>query len=147
MQSILQPYDEVFKFVNVLDALIIFNLNLLNALAVYNFYSVIDVQGESNTAIAFQLVFTYLPLLYVLIRFVLWLQSKGVLRLFKNIPCTLCSDVDNRPNNDENASENDPLLSSDDIIRGSINQDRRARQTLGGQRTHQLELQATDSYH
>ena len=60
---------------NILDALIFFNLNCINALAVYNFYSVIDIQGESDTAIIFQLLFTYLPLLYVLYRFVLWFRK------------------------------------------------------------------------
>lgn len=73
IHSVLQPYDS--KYSNILDALIFFNLNCVNALAVYNFYSVIDIQGESDTAIAFQLLFTYLPLFYVLYRFVSWFRK------------------------------------------------------------------------
>ena len=75
IHSVLQPYNTTYKYSNILDALIFFNLNCINALAVYNFYSVIDIQGESDTAIAFQLLFTYLPLLYVFYRFVLWFKK------------------------------------------------------------------------
>ena len=73
IHSVLQPYNSTYF--NRLDSLIFFNLNCINALAVYNFYSVINIQGESDTAIAFQLLFTYLPLLYALYLFVLWIRK------------------------------------------------------------------------
>ena len=75
IHSILQPYDEKNSFANKLDALIFFNLNCINALAVYNYYSVIDIQGASDVAIGFQLMFVYLPLVYVPFRFVWWFRK------------------------------------------------------------------------
>ena len=102
IHSVLQPYDTEYS--NRLDALIFFNLNCINALAVYNFFSVIDIQGEPSTAIAFQLFFTYLPLLYVLYRFVLW---------FREACCT-----ENRlDNDDDNDDERRPIIGRNNTSR------------------------------
>ena len=75
VHSLSQPYDEKYSFANKFDALIFCNLNLINALAVYNYYGVVDVQGESNTALGFLLLFVYLPLLYVPFRFIWWVRK------------------------------------------------------------------------
>ena len=70
--SILQPYsEEMFAFANKLDAVIFMNLNVINALSVYNFYSVIDIQSPSHVALVIQLLLVYLPLLYIPLR-VIW---------------------------------------------------------------------------
>ena len=70
--SILQPYsDEMFAFANKLDAVIFMNLTIINALSVYNFYSVIDIQSPSQGALVIQLLLVYLPLLYIPFR-VIW---------------------------------------------------------------------------
>jgi len=76
IHSILQPYDEEYKFANILDALIFFNLSCINALTVYNFYSVIDIQGDSNTVVAIQLFLIYLPLFYIPCHFIWWFRRK-----------------------------------------------------------------------
>ena len=66
VHSILQPYsDEMFAFANKLDAVIFINLIVINALSVYNFYSVIDIQSPSQGALVVQLLLVYLPLLYI----------------------------------------------------------------------------------
>ena len=75
MHSLLQPYDDSHSSANIWDALIFFNLNCINALAVYNYYSVIDIQGESRTAVAFQLIFIYLPLLLIPYHFIWWVRK------------------------------------------------------------------------
>ena len=75
VHSLAQPYDEKFNVANIVDALIFCNLNLINALAVYNYYSVVDVQGESNAAVISQLVLVYLPLVYVPVRFFWWARK------------------------------------------------------------------------
>ena len=75
MHSVLQPYDEKYKLANITDALIFLNLNCINALSVYNYYSVIDVQSESSAAIAVQLVLVYLPLFYIPFRFIWWFRK------------------------------------------------------------------------
>ena len=67
--------DNKYKYANVIDALIFLNLNCINALSVYNYYSVIDIQGVSNAAIAVQLVLVYLPLFYIPFRFIWWLRK------------------------------------------------------------------------
>ena len=74
VHSLAQPYDKKHSFANKFDALIFCNLNLINALAVYNYYSVVDVQGESDTALGFLLLFVYLPLIYVPFRFIWWVR-------------------------------------------------------------------------
>ena len=68
--AVLQPYNEHFPFANKLDALIFMNLIIINALSTYNFYSVIDIQSESQAALAIQLVFIYLPVLYIPFHFI-----------------------------------------------------------------------------
>jgi len=75
LHSLFQPYNERYQFANKLDALIFMNLIVINALSVYNLYSVFDVQGESGEVIAIQMVLVYLPLVYVLFRFVWWLKK------------------------------------------------------------------------
>ena len=74
LHSLFQPYSKQFQFANKLDALIFMNLIVINALSVYNLYSVFNVQGESQAVIAIQMVLVYLPLVYVLFRFVWWLK-------------------------------------------------------------------------
>ena len=104
IHSISQPYDEKYSFANRVDALIFCNLNVINALAVYNYYSVIGVQGESNTAVAFQLLFVYLPLIYVPFRFTQWVRKACCIK--------------DRPNDQgEDQGERAPILGQDDIIR------------------------------
>ena len=72
VHSILQPYsDEMFAFANKLDAVIFINLIVINALSVYNFYSVIDIQSPSQIALVVQLLLVYLPLLYIPFR-IIW---------------------------------------------------------------------------
>ena len=93
IHSILQPYSDKYKLANITDALIFLNLNCINALSVYNFYSVIDIQNELQAAIAVQLVLIYLPLFYIPFRFIWW---------FKKTCC-------NRENDDNN-DEQFPLL-------------------------------------
>ena len=73
--SLCQPYGKLFSSANILDALIFFNLSLINAVSVYNYYSVIDIQGESRLAVGLQLMLIYLPLLYVFYRFIVWLRK------------------------------------------------------------------------
>jgi len=75
LYSIFQPYGKLFSSANILDALIFFNLSLINAVSVYNYYSVIDIQGESRLAVRLQLILIYLPLIYVLYRFIIWLRK------------------------------------------------------------------------
>jgi len=75
LHSIFQPYDVMFVSANILDALIFFNLSLINAISVYNYYSVVDIQGQSQLAIILQLILIYLPLIYVLFRFILWIKK------------------------------------------------------------------------
>ena len=75
LHSLFQPYSEKYRFSNKLDALIFMNLIVINALSVYNLYSVFDVQSESQAVIAIQMVLVYLPLAYVLFRFVWWLKK------------------------------------------------------------------------
>ena len=75
IHSVLQPYNDKYKLANVIDALIFLNLNCINALSVYNYYSVIDIQGESNAAIAVQLALVYLPLFYIPFRFIWWFRK------------------------------------------------------------------------
>jgi len=72
MHSIFQPYGGKYAFANKLDAMIFMNLNIINALSVYNFYSVVDIQSESQAkpTLIVQLVLVYLPLLYIPIRFI-----------------------------------------------------------------------------
>ena len=41
----------------------------------YNYYSVIDIQSESDVAIAIQLVLVYLPLFYIPFRFIWWFRK------------------------------------------------------------------------
>ena len=41
----------------------------------YNYYSVVDIQGESQFAVILQLIFIYLPLIYILYRFIHWLKK------------------------------------------------------------------------
>jgi len=65
----------MFTSANILDALIFFNLILINAISVYNYYSVADIQGESHLAVGIQLALIYLPVFYALLRFVRWLNS------------------------------------------------------------------------
>ena len=77
VHSILQPYNEHFAFANMLDALIFMNLIVINALSTYNFYSVIDIQSDSQAALAVQLVFIYLPLLYIPFRFIWYWRSRN----------------------------------------------------------------------
>ncbi|XP_065888116.1 uncharacterized protein [Dysidea avara] len=75
IHSIFQPYGELFSSANILDALIFFNLSVINAISMYNYYSVVDIQGESQFAVILQLIFIYLPLIYVLYRFIHWLKK------------------------------------------------------------------------
>ena len=70
VHSVLKPYNDLFPFANKLDALIFMNLIVINALSTYNFYSVIDIESESQVALAVQLVFIYLPVLYIPFHFV-----------------------------------------------------------------------------
>ena len=86
VHSILQPYSEKYKHANITDALIFLNLNCINALSVYNFYSVIDIQNESQAALGIQLFLVYLPLFYIPFRFIWW---------FKKTCCNKESDDDN----------------------------------------------------
>ena len=65
VHAVLQPYNKHFLFANKLDALIFMNLIVINALSIYNFYSVIDIQSQSQAVLAVQLVFIYLPVLYI----------------------------------------------------------------------------------
>lgn len=67
VHSIFQPYDGKYAFANKLDAVIFMNLIVINALSVYNFYSVIDTQSESQAhpTLVVQLVLVYWPLLYI----------------------------------------------------------------------------------
>ena len=69
LHSFFQPYSEKYQFANKLDALIFMNLIVINALSVYNLYSVFDVQDESQGVIAFQMMLVYLPLVYAVWRF------------------------------------------------------------------------------
>ena len=71
VHSILQPYSDKFSFANKLDAVIFLNLIIINALSIFNFYSVIDIQSLSQGALIIQLILVYLPLLYIPFR-VIW---------------------------------------------------------------------------
>ena len=75
LHSFFQPYSEKYKFANKTDALIFLNLNCINALSIYNYYSVIEIQDESKPAIDIQLGLLYLPLLYIPLRFIWWLKK------------------------------------------------------------------------
>ena len=75
LHSVFQPYGNMFASANILDSLIFLNLILINAVSVYNFYSLIDIQGESQFAVGIQLLLIYLPLIYVLVRFIWWLKK------------------------------------------------------------------------
>ena len=74
--SFWQPYSEKYKLANQTDALIFLNLNCINALSIYNYYSVIEIQDESQPAIDIQLGLLYLPLLYIPFRFAWWFKKK-----------------------------------------------------------------------
>ena len=71
INSILQPYSDNYSFANKLDAVIFLNLIIINALSIFNFYSVIDIQSPSQGALIVQLILVYLPLLYIPFR-VIW---------------------------------------------------------------------------
>ena len=77
VHSVLQPYNDMYAFANKLDALIFLNLIVINALSTYNFYSVIDIQSQSQAALAIQLIFIYLPLLYIPFRFIWYCRSRN----------------------------------------------------------------------
>ena len=85
IHSILQPYSDKFKHANIIDSLIFLNLNCINALSIYNFYSVIDIQNESQAAIVIQLVLIYLPLFYIPFRFIWWFRKTCCNRPRENI--------------------------------------------------------------
>ena len=53
------------------------NLIVINALSTYNFYSVIDIQSQSQAALAIQLIFIYLPLLYIPFCFIWYCRSRN----------------------------------------------------------------------
>ena len=95
LHSILQPYSEKYKHANITDALIFLNLNCINALSVYNFYSVIDIQNESQAALGIQLFLVYLPLFYIPFRFIWWFKKT-------------CCNKENDDDDDDN--EQFPLL-------------------------------------
>jgi len=78
LHSLFQPYGERYRFANKLDALIFMNLIVINALSVYKLYSVFDVQGESHAVTVIQMVLVYLPLVYVLFRFIWWSEKTCV---------------------------------------------------------------------
>ena len=113
VHSFLQPYNEHFASANKLDAAIFMNLIIINALSVYNFYSVIDIQSQSQAAIGVQLVFVYLPLLYIPFR-AIWYCRNG--QVFEN-------NDQNQPLQDptegdidpENAREEDRLLGDESL--------------------------------
>ena len=134
IHSVLQPYDDKlprshqeannnnahiinnnnnannkYKYANVIDALIFLNLNCINALSVYNYYSVIDIQGESEATIAVQLLLVYLPLFYIPLRFIWWLMPVCFIQWFRKTCCkrgndsellSILSDVDMEGNRD-----------------------------------------------
>lgn len=78
VHSIFQPYNENFAFANILDALIFMNLIVINALSIYNFYSVIDIQSPSQAALVIQLLLVYLPLLYIPFRIIWYCHDKQI---------------------------------------------------------------------
>ena len=87
IHSVLQPYSDKYKYTNIIDAVIFLNLNCINALSVYNYYGVIDIQGESDVAFAIQLILVYLPLFYIPIHFFWWFR----------VTCCNSKDVERSP--------------------------------------------------
>ncbi|XP_065888117.1 uncharacterized protein [Dysidea avara] len=76
IQTIVQPYSTMYNIANKLDTLIFCNLALINALTIYNYYSVLNVSDQTEVALWAQLVLIYIPLVGLIVKVILSLKYK-----------------------------------------------------------------------
>ena len=91
LHSVVQPYK--VKWHNILDSLIFANLSIINGITFFNYFKVINFSSNNSkknesikTALSFQVVFIFLPLIYIICYFSVIIYRKSKARLTMDMP-------------------------------------------------------------
>lgn len=91
LHSIVQPYK--VKWHNIIDSLIFANLSIVNGITFFNYFKVINSSSHTakkdesiKTALSLQVVFIFLPLIYIICYFSVIFYRKCKARFTMNMP-------------------------------------------------------------